>query len=172
MKARLSYKITSNMSVVIKELEPIEVNSVPGVIAYLDDIDECDSLVFLRVNEEITIHCFLDSSSFGVNDLTVYCLEETRTIFIGGKKKSFSINMNTNQISNEFEHCLFWDFNKLSNGLIFETGELDCLLRESNGTIISHAPVDPPYEIFYEEDGIRFSSIVYGTTYLKYPEEY
>jgi len=171
MKVGLSYKITSNMSVEIKELELNDVSSDPEVIAYLNDTDESDSLVYLRVNDEITIHCFLNCSSFGVNDLTVFCSEETRTIFIGGKKKSFTINMNTNQISNEFEHCLFWDFNILSNGLILETGELDCLLRDRNRTILSHAPVDPPYEIFDEEDGIRFNSIVHGTTYLKFPGE-
>ncbi|MHA0858398.1 hypothetical protein [Paenibacillus sp. CMAA1364] len=103
--------------------------------------------------------------------MTIFCLEDTQTILIGSKKKSCAINLITRTVEYEFSHCLFWDFTELKNGLILETGELDCMLRNINGKIIAQVPVDPPYEIFHEEDGIRFESIVYGTTYLKYPKE-
>jgi hypothetical protein len=168
---KLNYKITSgSLSVQLKHIEITDDIKSDSIIFY-DESDSTDTLVQIIVDDFENIYCYLNSSDFGVNDLTVFCLEDTQTILIGGKKKSCNINLTTRSVENEFSHCLFWDFTKLKNGLILETGELDCLLRDINGIIIGQAPVDPPYEIFYEEDGIRFESIVYGTTYLKYPKE-
>lgn len=170
---KLKYKIQSgNYSVTITELEyrSIQKNSVQQVIIiYDDDLSEVNALIEIVIDDYLLIHYYLESFNIGLTDLTIYAIPKTQTVLIGGKRKSCSIDMVTGRVEHEFEHCLFWDFSLLENCYVLETGELDCLLRDGRGRIVAQTAVDPPWESFYEADGIRFNSIVHGETFLKYP---
>lgn len=170
--AGLLYKIRSgNYEVKITELKSIELQIEPdALVIYDDDISKTNTIFKIVIEDYLIIYYYFEAYSSGLQDFTLLAIPETHTVLIGGKKKSFSVNMINKKAENEFEHCLFWDFSVLNNGYVFESGELDCLLRDMSGKIIDKVPVDPPWESNFKDDGIRFSSIVSGETFLRFPK--
>jgi hypothetical protein len=140
-----------------------------GALHIYENEHEIDTIIEILVDNFFFIYYYMGSYNTGLQDLTLLFIDNTNTLFIGGKRKSCSINIIEKVIDNEFEHYLFWDFDILDNGYVLETGELDCLLRNQKGVILNQVPVDPPWESFYDEDGIIFESIVYGKQFLKFP---
>ena len=135
--------------------------------------EENISKVILRieVDDYFLIYYHYYPFNTGLHHLTVYIRENI--IFIAGQRKSCTIDILTNKVENEFDHALFWDFDEIREGLILESGELDCLLRDENGKITDKAYVEPPYEMFEECDRLRFefeSIIEGGRTYLNFPK--
>lgn len=174
----LKYKmITGKHVVAIKELsadlttwqpdpnrEGLTINENPS-----DDLS--DTLLEIEIDGYFLIYYRFELFSTGLQDFMLYINDETGKVFLGGRHLSCCVNMKENKVEEIFVHCLFWDFIPLDNKLILELGELEVLLRDANGKIIISADVEPPYEFFYEEDGIRFefdSAIAGGQTYLKY----
>ncbi len=141
-----------------------------GFSFYDDQIEKTNKLIEIVIDNQVLINFFINEDHYGECDIAIFSLSERIRILLAGKKKSCRINLLDGTVDNVFEHFLFWAFILLDNGLIFEQGELDCLLRDKEGNILDQVPVDPPYEVHYELDGIRFESIVYGTTKLIYPK--
>ena len=56
-----------------------------------------------------------------------------------------------------------------SRGYVLEQGELACYLRAETGEVLAEAPVDPPYDLFETDEGIRFESICVGEQWLRFP---
>ncbi len=169
----LKYKIRSeNYEVEITELSNIEQLKVEpdALVIYDDDISKASTVLKIIIEDYLIIYYYFEAYSSGLQDFTVLVIPETHTVLIGGKKKSCSVNMINKKTENEFEHCLFWDFSLLNNGYVFESGELDCILRDRSGKIIDKVPVDPPWESDLKDDGIRFSSTLYGETFLRFPK--
>jgi hypothetical protein len=109
--------------------------------------------------------------SSGLADLTLMLVDETGRLFVGAKRTSCVVDLERRMVAHAFDHCLFWGFDRTTRpGWILETGELDCLFRALDGRVLTQVPVDPPWESVVEADGVRFQSIVHGTTFLKFPD--
>ncbi len=168
---RMKCKIntSTDLPISIESYRSSEYTPPSASVILFDYEDYSKIIVKIRVNEELDIYMYTNDYQFGLNDITIQYIEDTRKLLVAGKRKSFVIDLIQHSVSDDFTHDLFWDITQLNNGYILETGELDCLLRDESGAILDRVPVDPPYETFFEDDGIRFESIVYGTTKLKYP---
>ncbi|WP_410769486.1 hypothetical protein [Fontibacillus sp. BL9] len=167
MKCKIN--TSTDLPISIESYRSSEYTPPSASVILFDYEDYSKIIVKIRVNEELDIYMYTNDYQFGLNDITIQYIEDTRKLLVAGKRKSFVIDLIQHSVSDDFTHDLFWDITQLNNGYILETGELDCLLRDESGAILDRVPVDPPYETFFEDDGIRFESIVYGTTKLKYP---
>ena len=113
----------------------------------------------------------VDARPVGLCDLTILFVEETRRLFLGGRRLSSVVDVARGVVEHSFEHCLFWGFDRSARpGFVLETGELDCLFRALDGRVLGQVPVDPPWETFVEHGGIRFQSTVYGSQFLEFPD--
>ena len=92
---------------------------------------------------------------------------ETEVLFLGCDKISAQVDVSNNCLINANSIDLFWGLERHKQ-FILETGELQCFLYDLSGKLISSTSVDPPYEMEMNQDGIKFTSIVLGTTWLKY----
>ena len=99
----------------------------------------------------------------------VLYIPETKLLFIGCGCLSARINLNSSEIVGVANVCLFWEFS-IHNNFVLECGELDCFLYDLYGNLVSKTVVDPPYDMEICEDGIKFKSIVVGTTWLRFSE--
>jgi hypothetical protein len=126
------------------------------------------------------IFYYFDSECPTIYDISVIYFEDEHTLFIGGRYKSLCINMLENRIIDAFEHIIFHYFTTVTDHIrhieyVLELGELNCLLREKSGYILALAEVEPPYDWFIEENGIRFyspTSLSHPESFLGYPLEY
>jgi len=170
--SNFKFKIEDNQNRIKTRI--LDINDVrqQGIVFYDEPEDEINKVLEIKIDESVIVNLYINGQSYGENDLAIKFLVSKEKILLAGKKRSCRINLSDGFIDNTFEHFLFWDFVLLDNGLILEQGEVDCLLRDQDGVIIDYAPVDPPYEVYYEEEGIKFESIVYGTTRLKYPKDH
>lgn len=168
---RFKIMMKEEHSIEIHQLKDEKMIDGNNIHIYEEDDKITERIILkLEVDGYFTIYYHYNVYPTGLQDFTVYI--NGNIIFLGGKAQSCTVDMFTNTIGNEFKHCLFWDFSDLENGLILEYGELDCLLRNDLGEIIETTYVEPPYDVFYEEDQIRFefeSVIAGGHTYLKLP---
>lgn len=127
------------------------------------DKNTLSTIVF---NDYLTIYVFWDSHPAGVSQEILY-VPETGVLFIGCGSVSARVCTKTSKVLGSNEVCLFWGFQNHKN-YVLETGELECFLYTQAGEKISNTAVDPPYEMEIMEAGIKFESIVLGTTWLKY----
>lgn len=127
-------------------------------------------VVILDVGGSLRVRYGLEFFSTGIVDLTVLHLADMNRLLLGGKRQSCVIDLVTDEVEHEFEHCLFWGFDDTSlPGYVLETGELDCALRGRDGRILSTCNVDPPWDMHLEENRVRFESMTMGTSFLEVP---
>jgi len=113
----------------------------------------------------------LEAIPTGLVDLTVMYVEATARLFLGGQRLSCVVDVARAVVEHRFEHCLFWGFDRATRpGFVLETGELDCLFRGLDGRVLAQTAVDPPWERHVEAAGVRFESMVLGTTFLAFPD--
>jgi hypothetical protein len=142
-----------------------------GVLRVVDGKEEGVDCVILLDVGATRLRYEVDSRPVGLCDLTILFVEETRRLFLGGRRLSSVVDLDRGTVDHPFEHCLFWGFDRVTRpGFILETGELDCLFRALDGRVLGHVPVDPPWESLVEPGGIRFESIVHGSQFLAFPE--
>jgi len=125
-----------------------------------------NTLSTIVFNDYLTIYVFWDSRPVGVSQEILYA-PETGVLFIGCGSISARVCTKTSKVLGTNNVCLFWGLENFKN-YVLETGELECFLYSQAGDKISSAEVDPPYEMEITEDGIKFDSIVLGTTWLRY----
>ncbi len=134
------------------------------------DPDDVDAVVFITLRERV-VRYELDTRLVGLSDLTIMFVEETRLLFLGGRRLSCVVDLASGVVCHPFEHCLFWGFDRAARpGFVLETGELDCLFRALDGTVLARVPVDPPWESVPKPGGISFESIVQGKHFLGFPD--
>lgn len=150
----------------LESLDAIPPDAPPGVLV----IAEVRANVAVNVKlGGFRLQYRFENQPIGLADFNVLWRPKTGKLFLGGKRQSCVVDVATGTVEHVFEHCLFWHFSDGRPGYVLETGELDCLIRRDDGTIVAHAPVDPPWESHDEPDGYRFESLVHGTTHLRYP---
>lgn len=141
----------------------------PEVLVVVDDERTADHTVRLDV-DGFRVWYLLEAIPTGLVDLTVMFVEETARLFLGGKRLSCVVDVARGVVEHRFEHCLFWGFDRATRpGFVYEAGELDCLFRGLDGRVLGHVPVDPPWDCQPEAGGLRFESMVHGTTFLAFP---
>lgn len=151
------------------ELEPVPTlprEAPPGTLVITEP--KANAAVNLKLGS-FRLQYRLADMSTGLADFSVLWRPATRRLFLGGKRQSCVVNVDTGTVEHVFEHCLFWGFSDGRPGYVLETGELDCLLRRDDGEIVARTAVDPPWELHHEPDGYRFESMVMGSTFLRYP---
>lgn len=125
-----------------------------------------NTLSTITVNGNLTIRVFWESSQTGVSQEILF-VPETGILFLGCGSISARISTKENKLVGFEDVFLFWGLDR-HKYYVLETGELECFLYSLSGDKISTADVDPPYEMEVKKEGIRFDSIVHGTTWLKY----
>ncbi|WP_444904947.1 hypothetical protein ACJJIU_09455 [Microbulbifer sp. CnH-101-E] len=125
-----------------------------------------NTLSKLTFNDFLTIYVFWDSYPVGVSQEILYA-PETGVLFIGCGSVSARVSTEESKIIGTENVCLFWGLSR-HKGYVLETGELECFLYSLSGEKVSSTDVDPPYEMETTADGIKFESIVVGTTWLRY----
>ncbi|MBL4702894.1 MAG: hypothetical protein JKY54_00095 [Flavobacteriales bacterium] len=119
-----------------------------------DSFDLCVRIVVDGFRE---VHYFINDNFHGLQDLAILLIEETETLFIGGKSNSIVVDLIEGKTKDEFQHFLFWGFRISSNGqYILDEGETDCLLRDKSGKILNQVDVEPPYEAQDVENGVKY----------------
>lgn len=95
--------------------------------------------------------------------------EETATLFVGAGTISASIDFRNMRVINENVVDLFWTFKRVGEWVL-ELGELECYLYTPSGSLVASVPVDPPYDYYETDEGIRFETSIYGTQWLYFPK--
>ena len=125
-----------------------------------------NTLSTIRFNNQLEVHLFWEFHSCA-KLIEILYVPETKVLFLGCDKLSAQVDVNNNRLINSNNVDLFWGLERHKQ-FILETGELQCFLYDLSGNQIASTSVDPPYEIEVNQDGIKFTSIVLGTTWLKY----
>ncbi|MEI8641340.1 hypothetical protein P4S68_10730 [Pseudoalteromonas sp. Hal099] len=125
-----------------------------------------NTLTTLNFNDHQKIYVFWESFS-SAEFFEVLYVPETGVLFFGCGSMSARVCTKNAKLIDTEHVCLFWGLNRHQN-YILETGELDCFLYTLDGKKISSTIVDPPYEMEVTDQGIKFTSIVVGTTWLRY----
>jgi len=125
-----------------------------------------NTLTTLTFNDHLKVHVFWESFS-SAEFFDVLYAPETGVLFLGCGSISARVCTKGGKLIDCEYICLFWGFSRQQN-YILETGELDCFLYTLDGKKVSNAAVDPPYEMEVTDQGIKFTSIVVGTTWLRY----
>jgi hypothetical protein len=107
---------------------------------------------------------------FGGEDFGVLLVEETNTLFIGAGSLSASVDLLEMKVVNQQDVMLFWSFKRVRNWVL-ELGEVECFLRSQSGAVLASVEVDPPYEYFETDKGIKIETNIYGTQWLHYPQQ-
>lgn len=137
-----------------------------------DDIfvESCSSknntLSTITFRDDLTICVFWESYSSCSSQELLY-VPETGVLFLGCGSLSARVAVQQRRLLDVKNICLFWGFSRHKD-FVLETGELECFLYSLSGAEISTTAVDPPYEIDVTENGIKFESIVLGTTWLRF----
>jgi len=135
----------------------------------LMDFNDRNCEIRIIIDDYYAIRYFVNTYSTGLHDLQLFKIPDSQILLIGGKRKSLSLDLGSMQVANVYEHNLFWGFDTM-NDYILEFGELNCLFRDKSGKILNSVDMEPPWECFREEDGLRFESDgLTGTTFLKFP---
>ncbi len=128
---------------------------------------ENNTLTTISFNESLSIYVFWESHS-SADSFEVLFAPETDVLFIGCGSISARVSTNESKLVGLESLCLFWSFRRHKD-YVLETGELECFLYTLDGEKVSSTSVDPPYEMKMLTEGIKFESIVVGTTWLRYP---
>jgi hypothetical protein len=123
-------------------------------------------LTTLTFNDQLKIYVFWESFS-SAEFFDVLYIPETGVLFFGCGSVSARVCTKGSKLIDLEYVCLFWGLSRQQNYII-ETGELDCFLYTLDGKKVSSTAVDPPYEMEVTDQGIKFTSIVVGTTWLRY----
>lgn len=94
-------------------------------------------------------------------------MPETGILFLGCGSLSARVSTRESKLLDIDNVCLFWGLSRHKE-FVLETGELECFLYSLTGEKVSSTAVDPPYEMDVTDNGIKFESIVLGSTWLKY----
>jgi len=125
-----------------------------------------NTLSTITINYNLVVHLFGEFHSC-TKLVEILYVPETEVLFLGCDKLSAQVDVSNNRLINANNIDLFWGLERHKQ-FILETGELQCFLYDLSGKLISSTSVDPPYEMEVNQDGIKFTSIVLGTTWLKY----
>ena len=125
-----------------------------------------NTLSKITFNQHLVVYLYWEFHSCAKLVEILY-VPETEVLFLGCDKLSAQVDVSNNRLINANDVDLFWGLERHKQ-FILETGELQCFLYDLNGKLISSTSVDPPYEMEMNQDGIKFTSIVLGTTWLKY----
>lgn len=125
-----------------------------------------NTLSTITFNDYLTIYIFWESCSSGVSQELLY-VPESGVLFLGCGSISARVSTRDSKLLDIENVCLFWGLSRHKD-YVLETGELECFLYSLSGEKISSTEVDPPYEMETTEEGIRFDSIVLGSTWLRY----
>ncbi|MBC3872218.1 hypothetical protein [Undibacterium flavidum] len=135
-------------------------------------VSECGSTnrksrISIQINGKIIEILFLWSHFSDEASLCILWEENSQLLFLGGG----SVSAVVDPINKIIKHCnypmLFWSW-ELIGQHILELGELECRLYKLNGDLVGQTSVDPPYEYKITEKTIEFSSMVFGSTSIKY----
>lgn len=126
-----------------------------------------NTLSTVTFNDCLKVFVYWESFS-SAESFEVLFIPETGVIFLGCGEISARISTKNSNLIDINYVCLFWGIGRYKE-YVLETGELECFLYSLDGNKISSTAVDPPYEMDMTEQGIKFESIVAGTTWLKYP---
>lgn len=133
-------------------------------------IESCNpnnnTLSTITFHDYLTIYIFWESCSSGVSQELLY-VPETGVLFLGCGSISARVSTRESKLIDTENVCLFWGLSRHKE-YVLETGELECFLYSLSGEKISSAAVDPPYEIEVTDSGIKFESMVLGSTWLRY----
>jgi len=125
-----------------------------------------NTLSTVTFNDYLKVFVFWESFS-SAESFEVLYIPETGVLFLGCGTLSARVSTKESRIIDIDTACLFWGIDRHKE-YVLETGELECFLYSLDGSKISSTAVDPPYEMEITEQGIKFESIVVGTTWLKY----
>ncbi|UZE97192.1 hypothetical protein [Alkalimarinus alittae] len=125
-----------------------------------------NTLTTLTFNDRLKIFVFWESFS-SAEFFDVLYVPETEVLFLGCGSISARVSTIASKLIGLEHVCLFWALTR-QNNYVLETGELDCFLYTLDGKKVSSTAVDPPYEMEVTDQGIKFTSIVVGTTWLRY----
>lgn len=140
----------------------------PDILFLKAEDSELNTLTRIEIQgEQLRQTIYLHWSSKGEN-LEVLLVEETATLFIGAGTFSASVDLQQMRVVHENVVFLFWGYQHVREW-VMELGELECFLYDRTGRLLASVPVDPPYEYFETETGIRFEADVSGTHWLYYP---
>ena len=128
--------------------------------------NENNTLTTVTFNGVLSIYIYWESHLSAASFEVLYT-PETGVLFIGCGNLSARVSIKESKLLDIDYVFLFWSLERHKN-YILETGELECFLYNLNGEKISSTAVDPPYEIEILDEGIKFKSIVSGTTWLTY----
>ena len=131
------------------------------VIEVRDEIGEdksyFDLCVRIIVDGLREVHYFINDNFHGIQDLMILLIEETESLFIGGKSNSVVVDLIEGKAKEEYPHFLFWRFRFSPKGqYILDEGEVDCLLRDKYGKILNQVSVEPPYVSEYLDNGVKY----------------
>jgi len=133
-------------------------------------IESCSSdnntLSTITFNDYLTIYVFWESCPSGVSKELLY-VPETGVLFLGCGSISARVSTLESKLIDIDNVFLFWGLSRHKE-YVLETGELECFLYSLSGKKVSSTAVDPPYEIEVTDTGIKFESIVLGSTWLGY----
>ena len=104
----------------------------------------------------------------GAVSFELLLVEQTGTLFLGAVSAVAVVDITTMRPVSQHRTEGFWGFER-KDAHVLELGEFNCFLYDLRGAVLGHAPVDPPYDTYETNDGIRFESIVFGTRWLRYP---
>lgn len=127
---------------------------------------ENNTLSIITFNDYLTIYIFWESCSSGASQEVLF-VPETGVLFLGCGSISARVSTRDSKLIGFESVCLFWGLSRHKE-YVLEIGELECFLYSLSGEKISATAVDPPYEMEVTEKGIKFESIVLGSTWLRY----
>jgi len=128
-----------------------------------------NTLSVVSFNDSVEIYVYWESFE-AAKQFDIAFVPETGILFIGCGTLSVRLCTKSYKLLDISYPELFWSL-KRHKEYILELGELECFLYSLDGKQISSAAVDPPYEMEVFDHGIKFESIVVGTTWLEYLNE-
>ena len=128
---------------------------------------ENNTLSKIAFNDNLTIYIYWESFESGAKTLDVLYVPETGVLFAGcGYVTARVCTIRKKLLDLDYVE-LFWGLARHKDYVLESSGELECSLYSLDGRKIASAPVDPPYEMEVTEEGIKFESIVVGTTWFE-----
>lgn len=103
-----------------------------------------------------------------LEQIALLLVASTNTLFLGMRTLAAAVRLTTGEIVDAHEVFATWSFQQ-TRGYVLEQGELACYLRAETGEVLAEAAVDPPYDLFETDEGIRFESICVGEQWLRFP---
>lgn len=127
---------------------------------------ENNTLSTISFNDDVFVYVFWESFLVAKSFEVLY-VADTGVLFFGCGNVTGRVCTRTSKLLGLDYVTLFWGLERHKN-YVLEMGELECSLYFLDGEKVSKAEVDPPYEVEVQEEGIKFESIVMGTTWLRY----